>query len=485
MDVEKTIQAINKDRDRLEASFVFCLWKNPTLYDDYKDLDAKTVLATQDARFYYLLGKALRDTGLNTFNNLSIDNYLSTRPEIKKIYDNYGGWKEVDQILNLTDENNVESYYDQISKDNYLINVCEKYDKAFENVQKLKSLSSEDTYLLFDNINTSASLANNREIESNNLMITDADIDNWDKGNAVGVNYAKAFPLLNYTTLGLPKGDITLVTGHSGAGKTSFVFRLLLGIIQDGGMAAIISNEMQLDAYKHLLLIHVLTEELKDKEYYQITRKKLKQGHWSDEDKAKIKKAQAIVNEKYGEKLFFVKLFDNNSSIVLREMKRLNRRYGVKVFCWDTYKADDSMTNKMWEELLMGSRKVFNLVAKENFSLICTFQLALYTTNQRYLDAGCLSNSKQIKEVVSEHIMLRKLWQDEYTGEKYDCEPYKYNDKIKTLIQLDKDKTYVVAFIDKTRNDENARCILYQWDSTWNKWTELGFCTIKNDHKGI
>lgn len=485
MDVEKTIQTINQDRDRLEASFIFCLWKNPTLFDDYREIDEKTLFVSRDAKFYYLLGKALRGTGLNSFDNLSIDNYLSTKPNIKSEYDGYGGWKEVEQMMNMVSEDNVASYYDQIAKKNYLISVCEKYDKAFSNITALNKLSSEDTYLLFDNINVASSLANSREVESSNLMITDNDIESWNKGEAVGVNYNKAFPLLNYTTLGLPKGDITLVTGHSGTGKTSFVFRILLAIVQDGGKVAIISNEMQVTAYKHLLLVHVLTEELGKKEHFQVTRKKLKQGHWSAEEQAVIKEAQKIVNEKYGDKMQFVKLFDNNSSVVMREMKRLNRQFGINVFCWDTYKADDSMTTKMWEELLMNSRKVFNLVAKENWSLVLTFQLALYTTNQRYLDAGCLSNSKQIKEVVSEHLMLRKLWQDEYTGEKYDCKPYKWNDKVKTFFTLDKDKMYIVVFIEKTRNDDNARCILYQWESTWNKWTEIGYCTIANDHKGI
>ena len=481
MNVDEVKAKINEDRERLEASFVFCLWKNPSLYDDYKDISDNTLI-TPDAKFYYLLGKALREQGLNTFDNLSVDTFLSTKPAIKKKYDDYGGWKEVEELKNLTQEENVISYFDQSNKNNDLCNVCEKYDKTFENVAALKKLSSDEVYMVFDTINTSSSLVNNRETEISNLVISDTDIESYNRGEAVGISYAKAFPLLNYTTLGLPRGDITLVTGHSGAGKTSFVFRMLLAITTNGESTAVISNEMQITAYKHLLLSHVLTEEL---DYYKLTRKKLKQGHWTDEELAKIKEAQKIINEKYGDKMFFVKLFDNNSNIVLREMKRLNRKYGVKVFCWDTYKADDTMTDKMWQELLMGSRRVFNLVAKENWSLVCTFQLALYTTNQRYLDAGCLSNSKQIKEVVSEHIMLRKLWWDEYSGEKYDCKPYKLSNGQRTEIQLDKEKLYIVAFIDKTRNDDNAKCILFKWDSVWNKWTELGYCTIINDHRGV
>ena len=482
IDTDKVIQEINKDRDRLEASFVFCLWKNPSLYDDYKDIEDGTLI-TSDAKFYYYLGKALRNQGLNTFDDLSVSNYLSTKPDIRKRYEDYGGWKEVEQLKNLTSDENVISYFDQINKYNYLSNILKKDAELFDNIGRLKNLGSEEVYEIFDNVNTSASLINNSNVEICNVGFTDEMKERFKKGEAIGVDYSKAYPMLNYTTLGLPKGDMTLVTGHSGAGKSSFVFNLLLGIVKNNQPVAILSNEMQLEAYVTLLIAFVLTNDL---DYYKITRKKIKQGNWTEEVAKKIDEAQAIINEKYRDKIFFVKLFGNSSNVVLREMKRLNRQHGVEVFCWDTYKSDDTMSDKMWQELLMSSRKVFNLVAKEKWSLICTFQLALYTTNQRYLDAGCLSTAKQIKEVVSEHIMLRKLWHDEYTGEKYDCKPYKFGEgNKKEYFTLDKDKLYVVAFIDKTRNDDNAKCILYKWDSVWNKWTEIGYCNIVNDHKGI
>ena len=482
MTIEEVKTKVNEDRERLEASFVFCLWKNPSLYDDYKDI-SKDTLITKDAQFYYYLGKGLRESGLNTFDNLSVDTFLSTRPETKKRYESYGGWKEIEQLKDLTSEENVTSYFDQINKCNYLVTVFEKYTTAYEKIPALKKLSCEDIYMLFDNINTSSSLVNNQEIQVSDMTITDDDVESYKRGEAVGVNYNKAYPLLNYTTLGLPRGDVTLVSGHSGTGKSSFVFNMFLGIVKDEiETVGILSNEMQITAYKHMLIAHVLTEEL---DYYKVTRKKLKQGKWSDEEDQMIRKAQQIINEKYAKRIFFVKLFGNNSSVVMREMKRLNRKYGTNVFCWDTYKGDDTTANEIWLELLMNSRKIFNLVAKENWSLVLTFQLALYTTNQRWLDAGCLSNSKQIKEIVSEHIMLRKLWWDEYSGEKYDCKPYKLENNKPVYLTLDKDKLYVVAFIDKTRNDDNAKCILYKWDSVWNKWLEIGYCTIVNDHKGI
>lgn len=47
---------------------------------------------------------------------------------------------------------------------------------------------------------------------------------------------------------------------------------------------------------------------------------------------------------------------------------------------------------------------------------------------------------------------------------------------------MDKDKKYMVLFLNKTRSDEDGQTLLYQWDSAWNRWIEIGFCTIVNDH---
>ena len=482
MNLPEVVEQINQDRARLEASFIFCLWKNPTLYDDYMNLNTgeDKTLITEDGRFYFALGRKLREQGLNNFDAISVDNYLASNPQVKQRFEERGGWKEVETIRNLVNEDNVEAYYNQIVSKNMLISIGENYEKLFGDVSKFKNLSPQEIYDTFDIINA-VSDTNNNQTEMQSLYISDEDLARYDAGEAVGISYAASFPLLNYITLGLPRGDITLLSGHSGVGKSSFAFYLIMGVVKDGSSVGIISNEMQIDAYKNLLLIYTMVNDL---DYWKMNRKEIKRGHWKDEYRTKLKEAQKIANEKYASLVHFVKVFGNNSATIMKQMKRLNRTHGVNVFLWDTYKADDTMNDKMWQELLMSSRKVFNMVAKENMSLICTFQLALYTVNQRWLDAGCLSSSKQIKEVVSEHIMLRKLWHDEYTGEKYDCKPYKIRDGKPEDITLDKDKTYVVAFIDKTRNDENSKCLLYRWDSVWNKWKELGYCRIVNDHRG-
>ena len=41
MELEKCLEIINKNRNEIEAPFVFCFWKDPDLYDDYKFVNDK------------------------------------------------------------------------------------------------------------------------------------------------------------------------------------------------------------------------------------------------------------------------------------------------------------------------------------------------------------------------------------------------------------------------------------------------------------
>ena len=106
---------------------------------------------------------------------------------------------------------------------------------------------------------------------------------------------------------------------------------------------------------------------------------------------------------------------------IIRKLSKL----GYQAAIYDTLKVEDSFDRSTWEQLLIQSRQLFQLASKENIALVTTFQLALSTLNKRWLDAGCLSNGKQVKEVYSEMIYLRQIWDDEYTGEKHDCKAYR------------------------------------------------------------
>ena len=489
MDLEKCLQTINKNRDEIEAPFVFCFWKDPDLYDDYRFINDKKdeTLKSEDARFYFNLGKALYNAGFRKFDNITVYNFLQDKPTVKEAFENYGGYREVESLKQLVNTENVDAYFDKIAKLNTLDMLCRFTFNSFEDVSKFDKMTSQQVYDFFEYKLSDISITSTHDVEEESLVIDDDFIEECNTGDAVGISYAKNCPILNYLTLGVPLGEMFMIAGHSGVGKSSFAFEnIILPMTEDGVKVSIVSNEMRSKDYKIMLLAHILTKELN---YWGLTRKQIKMGHFNEEQRTMLDKAKAISKEKYSN-LGFIKLFDNDIGKVLKYIKKKSKR-GYQVFVWDTMKSDDSLDEKMFLQLLMNSRKVFQLASKENISIITTYQLALYTVNQRYLDASCLANGKQIKEVFSEMVDMRQLWQDEYTGCKYDCKVYqlqkneegKYT-KVKKMIDLDPNKKYIVAFLDKTRNDEDKQQVLYEVNGRFNSWKEIGYCNIINEHKG-
>lgn len=490
MDLEKCLEKINENREQIEAPFVFCFWKDPDLYDDYKFVNDKKdeTLKSKDAQFYFNLGKALYDAGFRKFDNITVYGFLQNKPNVKETFEDYGGYREVENLKQLVNVENVDAYFDKIAKLNTLEALCELTFNSFEDVSKFDKMSSQQVYDYFEYKLNDISITSTHDVEEESLVIDDEFIEECNTGDAVGISYAKNCPIMNYLTLGVPLGEMFMIAGHSGVGKSSFVFEnMVLPMAEEGVKVAIVSNEMRSKDYKIMLLAHILTKELN---YWGLTRKQIKMGHFTNEQREMLNKAKKISQEKYSS-LGFIKLFDNDIGKVLKYIKKKSKR-GYQIFVWDTMKSDDSLDEKMFLQLLINSRKVFQLASKENIAIIPTYQLALYTVNQRYLDASCLANGKQIKEVFSEMIYMRQLWQDEYTGEKYDCKAYQFQKnedgkytKVKRMIELDKDKKYIVAFLDKTRNDEDKQQVLYEVNGRFNSWKEIGYCNILNEHKGF
>lgn len=478
---------LTENRNSIEASFIFCLWKQPDLYDDYSSINENNdeTIKTDEGIFYYALGKQLYKQGYKSFDNVSIYTFLEDKPAVKKQYEKMGGYKTVEELRSLVDVENIDAYFDQIAKSNTLMMLHDKGFPVLPNIKKFARMTNQEVYDYYDYLLNSISLNTGHDAAIEDLVIDQAYIDRCDAGEEMGLNYGKVCHILNYLTMGLPLGEMTMLAGHSGAGKSSFIFEcIILPLVEQGIKVAIISNEQKIHSFQQLLLVHILTQDL---DYWELTRKKLKSGHFTDSQKEMLTLAQQISKEKYPN-IKFVKLFDSDMGKAKKIIRKLSK-LGYQAAIYDTLKVEDSFDRSTWEQLLIQSRQLFQLASKENIALVTTFQLALSTLNKRWLDAGCLSNGKQVKEVYSEMIYLRQIWDDEYTGEKHDCKAYRLKrdangklTKVKEMITLDKDKKYLVAFLDKTRNDEDKQTILYEWNGRFNKWTEIGYCSIYNDH---
>jgi hypothetical protein len=208
-------------------------------------------------------------------------------------------------------------------------------------------------------------------------------------------------------------------------------------------------------------------------------------GHFSVEEWKMLDEAKQWLAQ-YKSQLLFVQLFDYSISTIKKIIHKFSK-LGYGTFFYDTAKPEDESSDKAWAVFTENSKELFQIANTEDIILICTAQLSGMTIGQRYLNVGCLAKAKAIKEVASQIVMIRNLWEDEYTQENHDIRPYNmFRDEdtgrytnTKQYFETDKNKQYAVIFVDKNRFGRDGFQLLYQKQLDFNTWHELGFCTSK------
>jgi replicative DNA helicase len=476
---------LNENRDMIEANFIFCLWKNPDLYGDYeKEVRADRDLLTEDGRFYYSLGYEMYKLGYKSFDDASIYSYVEGKETLKNGFARRGGYKTVDEIKRILNEENVETYYDELAKTNMMLKLHDKGFNVVNELPKFKKMTSSQLYDYFEYQLDNVFLNRGSGVKVEDLDIDDEFINDCDNGVEKGLSYASTCPLLNFHTLGLHKANVQIFAGFSGTGKSSFcVSSYIFPILDQGEKIVIVANEMNKKAWQHIFMATILSQKL---DYFGLPRKKQKMGGFNTEQRDMLEKAKKYYDEHYKGRIKFVKIFDYSVEDVKRVFRKMNKQ-GFKYGIYDTFKSEDAASANVTGELIEASKQLLQVAEKEDMCIIITMQLAIYMENTRYLTAACLSNAKGVKEVVSELLLTRPLWDDEFPNEKFDVKPYRYKKdsngkytKIKEEILLNPEKKYRIIFLDKSRNDEGEAAFLYQFDGAWNKWTELGYCTPKH-----
>jgi len=471
------------NRESIEGNFVMSLWKNPLeLYDDYK-IDPSIDFITEDGVFYYTLGREMVKKKIKNFDAIAITTYLKDYPDIEKQYNSKGGYKNIKDYMDIIHENNIDVYYNELSKNNMMLTLYEKGFSILEDLEILKKLNSaDDIYNFYDAKLSTISLNSTHELNLETLDITDNELEGIMSGENMGLNYGKHSPMLNYLTNGLPLGDLTMFASFTGGGKSSYIMaNIIIPLAEQQNKTFIIANESNVITYKLLLLSYVLTEDLK---YYKLTRKKTKNGKYTPEELEMVNKAREIIKERYSPCIKFQRVYDYDMKSVKKTIKKLSKQ-GFTCVVYDTMKYNGE-GETTWMSLLQDSKDLFQVCSQNHIAGVVTFQLALSARNKiRWLDESVLANGKQVAEVFSEMISFRDVWEDEFTGEPNDIHAYKLKKdddgkytNVREPIEIRKDdgKRYKIFFLHKTRNDENGVCILYEFQGVWNKWKEIGYC---------
>lgn len=478
--VEKIDKRLLSNRLAKEGNVCGCMLKDLTLYDDCGL--AQEDFITKHGRLLFNLIQKFRSKGLQECDEVTYEtNIGDIDKKIGEIIQNsFGGWQQIQNLINIAPIKNWDSFLDELNKSNTIIALYKKGFNIFDEIildngkkifplEYFEKLTSSEVIDFYEG--TLASIGtkiNSSEIVEEGYITFDNSfiekvknkeemgISFGDAGSDINGDEIRTFPFMSDNLLGLKHGTMTAFAAQSGCGKTSYMVTLIMSLISKGEKVSFITNESRKDEITALFFIWILYRVVL---YKNLSKRRFLSGVINEEDMIYIKKAQNIWQEKYSKSIIIHCLSDANASLSANIIKKDILRHGATVFIVDTMKLtlSDTGDEGSWLPLIKDSRALTKVALKNNVIGIMTLQLAPSMESRLWLDVSCLANCKQIKEVLSNLILFRKIKPDELDQEsKIYIKPFRrkkrddgtwYNEPF----EPNKDVPYVIMFTDKSR----------------------------------
>lgn len=488
-DYENMPKMLKENREYIEGAVVLTMWKEPELYDEY-ELDIEKDLYLPESRLLYTLGKKMYNKGINVFDVVSIETYLLNFPDIKSELDGFGGAKEVLTNAKVMNIANFEKSYDDLLKANLLIEVFYTQKDLMLNFEELKKMdTSSDVYDYIEyKILGCASDKVSKNMTEGNMYVSDELIEQIIAGELIeSISFHKFAPMLNGILGGSVLGKLHIIAGSSGAGKSTFTTsNIFYPHICEGEKVCLISNEMTKNEILMMLFCIVATDKFKN---WKLTREKMTKRNpdgstkLTDEDIKTLKEVQAYINEHIKDNFYFIDFSDADVNNVVKMIRKYSK-LGVKTFCYDTMKADNSADAKAWASIIEHSKLLTFTAQKNNIALYLTYQVAPHANDKRWLHRGLLSEGKGVVFMAHSLILIRPVRYDEMPNERYDLKPYrKVFDEDKgewirkpfEFSEQDLQRRYILVFIDKNRSGDEGDVLMYQFWGNNARYREIGF----------
>lgn len=472
--VDKYDRRLLENRITKEGNVIACLSKDLTILEDNK-LE-KTDFITKDGRFYFGLIKSLKTKGFNTLDEVTI--LSNFNDEIIERFKEMGGIQTLNHMASIVSLNNFDTYLENLIKSNLLnklyldgfnlfneIEIKDKKIKPFDLFQKMTSEQIIDFYdMRLSGFNTGEQ---SDVLEDEDISFNETFLDELEEGNDVGTSYAdcgldingdqiNGLRFLSNQTLGLHKKYLMMIAGFSSVGKSTIFITIIMSLLSQGEKVLIISNEEDVRRFKIKFICWILARYNR---YFKLTKSKITAGNINEEDRRQLKIAMAYFNDNFKGKVKFVGIGNTDVNIMKKKIRNAHLRQGYSAFLIDTFKiSEKSMTTERQDlALVRDSRELHNLCKKYNLIGMCSVQCSERFKGNLTLGAYCLSNSKQVKEILSQLFMMRTAYPEEFDpNSKYYCSPFrlkKVDDKwIEEEYVPNPENVYVIMCIEKNRD---------------------------------
>ncbi len=479
----ETLKKINVFKEACEANIVSIIYKNPSLLYDYKlQLNA---FSNNIWRVYFQIASDIvLLESKNVLDDITIGLYLEKHNKLKVQYEEYGGYETIVNAGSYVKEANFEGYIKELQKWNVVIKLT-KEKPIQERLSEFVDMKTEDIYNEKEALLNHIFINVDNEVKSYDISDGIYDlIEKLDKGSAIGLPYNN-MPIITKETGGQYLGSITLVGGLSNVGKSTFSRTSTIpSIIKNKEKIVVIINEDGLEKWQRELLVFISNNILK----YDLQKHIVRDGGYSKEVKDILYKAADWLKEQTENHIITIIPFKKYQTS--KAIKVINKysSLGVKYFLLDTFKMDaGKVSENSWLQMQQSMVDINDVIKPEskNLHILITFQLAKGSVKQRYYTQDNVGMAKNIIDPTSTCIMIRDLYDDEYTGEKRELHIYRLegkNNKTKIPVKTDKDKRYQILFIVKNREGSaNQYQIVVEHDMSRNTMKEIGITNVPID----
>ena len=484
-EILKCAKQVKEYKVACEANIVSIFYKKPELMYDYQ-LKLEDFSENTWRVYWQIAYDIIVKEKKSVLDDITVGLYLEKHSKLKQKYDEYGGYDTIDKATEYIKASNISGYVNELKKWETVIRMIASGFPVTDRIKEFVDMSLDEIYKEYDALLNHIFINAEEDVMSYSLSDGIYDlIEQLNEGIAVGLPYDN-MPILTKETGGQLPGNITLVGGLSNMGKTTLTRTMLIpSAVKYGERLVILVNEEGKAKWQRELIVWVANNIYKT----DLQKFVVRDGKFSDEVKELLYKCADWIAEKSENNMLTIIPFARYET---QKAIRVIKKYaslGVKYFILDTYKADaGSRSDRMWLDMQQNMVDIYDTVKAEggkNVHITITFQLAKSSARQRFYSQDNIGMAKSIIDPASTCLMLRDVFEDEYTGEKNALKVYRLdgkNNKSKIPVKLDHDKHYQLIFIVKNREGAaNSIQIVCEHDMSRNLLKEVGFTSVPVD----
>lgn len=461
-----------------ESYVVLSIYKQTELFhdsnltvDDFDKLEWK---------FFYSIAQKLIKQEKKVFDDIVVGLCVSENEQLQKMYDEFGGWGTIQNGMAFVKEDNFDGYVRDVKKANALVKLLDLGFPIMEQFEAYKVQSVESIQEKLEQVLASVfadvDVAEKVEDMSHNLWDTVMDAH---AGKMRGFPYTSA--MLNEHVNGMALGNITMVSANSGIGKTALtLMQVLPNMVEYNENLLILANEEDISKWKR----EIITWAVNNMTGGDFQKNRFNFGNFTTQELDMLRKGVDWLNEKMEEgTIRFINFNSFSMKKAIKMIKKESSLNDVKYFILDTLKLDSDAVNENanhWLSLQTNMVKLYDLVkpSNRNLSVYVTYQLGKSAMLSRYLSQNSLGISKNVVDVVSTLMLVRKALESEKEGGKNEV-------LVKTTdgkeVKMNKEKEYFIIFLGKNRMGSTHRQLVFEIDLGKNTMVDFGTCLIEQD----